>query len=115
MGLVQVPIKYQPYIIIGLDLLTAGKGEAMIDVVGCVVGHIWWWTVWGGDSSGQGVLSARAKAPEWLRRLMGEHWPRVAGGPRSVGGGVYVTPPRSAATAQSTGYRWGSGRRLGES
>jgi Derlin-2/3 len=89
----------------------------MIGVAGCIVGHIWWWTVWGDDSSGRGVLSARARAPEWLRGWMGEHWPRAVDGPRSVGGGVYVTPPRSAPAAQARpgGYQWGSGRRLGES
>jgi hypothetical protein len=56
----------------------------MLDVVGCVVGHVWWWTVWGGDSSGRGALSTRAMAPEWLRRWMGEHWPRVVGASRPM-------------------------------
>lgn len=116
MGLVQLPIKYQPYIIIAFDLFAAGKGEAMLDVVGCVIGHLWWWTVWGDDSSGRGMFSAQARAPEFLRRWMGEHGPRVVGGSRAVGGGVYVSPPQSTATAQSQGgHSWGSGRRLGTS
>jgi len=116
MGLIQVPISYQPYIIIAFDLFAAGKGEAMLDVVGCVVGHVWWWTVWGGDSSGRGVLGTRARAPEWLRRWMGESGPRVVGAPRAVGGGVYVSPPRNVAATRSVGgHQWGGGRRLGES
>lgn len=99
---------------IAFDFLSAGKDEAMLDVVGCVVGHIWWWTVWGGDSSGRGVLSTRARAPGWLRRWMGEQGAGVAGTLRDMGGGVHVAPPRRSA-AQSGGHRWGSGRRLGES
>jgi len=124
MGIISVPIKYQPYIMIGFDLFAAGKDEAMLDIAGCVVGHIWWWTVWGSDSSGRGTLSTYAKAPEWLRRWMGERGPRPrVDGERPIGGGVYVTPPPRYATSGSspstatatTGHRWGGGRRLGNS
>ena len=88
----------------------------MLGVTGCVVGHIWWWTVWGGDSSGRGVLNARAKSPEWLRRFMGEHWPRVVNAARPLSGGVYVSPPpQSGPASQSRGHQWGSGTRLGNS
>lgn len=118
MGIVSVPITYQPYVMLVFDLFTDGPKGAAVGVAGCIVGHIWWWTVWGGNSSGQGILSPYSRAPEWLRRLMGERGPRVPlGGQRSTGGGVYVTAPRQSATsgsATTAGYRWGSGRRLGE-
>jgi len=96
--------------------LFEGKGKGPADgVVGCMVGYIWWWTVWGRNSSGQGILSPYSRAPEWLRRLMGERGPRVPlGAERSTGGGVYVTAPRQSASATTAGYRWGSGRRLGQ-
>jgi len=124
MGIIEVPIKYQPYIMIGFDLFAAGKDETMLDIAGCVVGHIWWWTVWGSDSSGRGMLSTYAKAPAWLRSWMGERGTHPGvDAVRSIGGGVYATPPPRTATSGSTsssattttGHRWGSGTRLGGS
>jgi Derlin-2/3 len=118
MGIVSVPITWQPYIMLMFDLFEGGPKGPAVGVTGCMVGYIWWWTVWGRNPSGQGILSPYSRAPEWLRRLMGECGPRVPlGAERSTGGGIYVTAPRQTATsgsATTAGYRWGSGRRLGE-
>ncbi|PPQ88568.1 hypothetical protein CVT25_009948 [Psilocybe cyanescens] len=120
MGLVTVPVIYYPYILIAFDLLMGGPHTAALSVAGAVVGHVWWWTVWGGELASQGVLHNRARAPQWLCNYMGQT--NQAGGPPSAGGtaqalargGIHVTAPRRAAEAgDPTGHTWGSGRRLG--
>ncbi|KAH9477476.1 Derlin-2 [Psilocybe cubensis] len=120
MGLVTVPVIYYPYILIAFDLLSGGPQVAALSVAGAVVGHLWWWTVWGGEMASRGVLSNRARAPRWLCNLMGQT--NQAGPPPAAGGtaqslargGIYVTAPRQAAEAGNpSGHTWGSGRRLG--
>jgi len=119
MGLISFPVVYLPYVMIGMDLLMDGPGGVAAGVSGLVVGHLWWWGVWGGSGTGTtGALQHYARAPRWLRRLIGEQGV-VASVSRSLGG-VHVIPPRRLATATSTstsstsGYRWGSGNRLGD-
>ena len=83
----------------------AGPAAAASAVVGLVVGHGWWWGVFGGPRGRSGsVLERWGKAPAWVKSFVGN------------GGGVGVRVPRATATATATasGYRWGSGRRLGE-
>ena len=67
-----------------------GPAAAAQSVTGAVVGHLWWWSVFG-DNNG-GAAPAWSRAPEFLRALIGEYG-RPAGnlGP---GSGVYVQPPR---------------------
>jgi len=120
MGLITVPVQYYPYIMIAFDLLMAGPQAAGQSVAGAVVGHAWWWTVWGGELGSQGLLGNYARAPQWLCDLFGQTG--QAGPPPAAGGtaaglaraGVQVTAPRQAAPAGNpTGHMWGSGRRLG--
>jgi len=121
MGVATIPIRYYAYLLILFDLLTGGPRAAALAVGGAIAGHIWWWLVWGGDLASQGLLSTRARAPEWLRKFMGESGPRVQ--PQSAGGegqslaraGIHVMAPRRPATVGGavTGYSWGGGRRLG--
>ena len=120
MGLITVPIKYFPYVLIGLDFLTAGPSFAAHSVAGAVVGHIWWWSVWGGRLGSQGIWGVYASAPEWVSNLFGERrsgQPPAAGGTAAglAQGGVHVTAPRrpAASGGTTTGYAWGFGRRLG--
>ncbi|KAG6845062.1 hypothetical protein H0H87_001124 [Tephrocybe sp. NHM501043] len=129
MGLITFPVKYLPYSIIGMDLLMGGPGYAAQAVAGAVVGHFWWWGVWGSQPGSRGgVLQAYASAPMWIRNLVGEGNappPPPGQAAANVGGGVHIVPPRrplgtgSASTAGgssgSTGYNWGSGRTLGSS
>lgn len=121
MGLLTVPIQYYPYIMIGLDFIMGGPQAAGQAVAGAVVGHAWWWSVWGAGLGGQGPLATYSTAPQWLRNLFGERGP--ANRPPAAGGtaaglaqaGVHVTAPRRPAenAGTTTGYRWGSGQRLG--
>ena len=122
MGLVTVPVKYFPYILIAMDLLMGGPKFAAQSVAGAAVGHLWWWSVWGGNLGSEGIWAPYASAPQWMRNLIGE---RNAGRPPTAGGsaaglargGIHVTAPRRPATAggssTTTGYSWGSGQRLG--
>ncbi|KAF8871167.1 Der1-like family-domain-containing protein [Gymnopilus junonius] len=119
MGLVTLPIKYYPYVMIGLDLLMAGPQVAAQSVAGAVVGHAWWWSVWGGELGSQGLLGAYSRAPQWMRNLVGETNappPPAAGGTAAglARAGIHVQAPRQAPQpATTSGYNWGSGRRLG--
>ncbi|KAF5377901.1 hypothetical protein D9615_006762 [Tricholomella constricta] len=90
MGLFTFPVKYLPYSVLGMDLLTGGPAYAAQGVAGAVVGHFWWWGVWGGELGGRGgVLQAYASAPQWMRNLVGE--------------GGTPPPPPGSATANSGG------------
>ncbi|TFK37154.1 Der1-like family-domain-containing protein [Crucibulum laeve] len=126
MGLITLPVKYFPYVMIGMDLLMGGPQAAAQAVAGAVVGHAWWWGVWGAGLGGQGVLASYSQAPEWMKKIVGEEAAPPPPPPAGRGGagaglaaaGVQVIPPRRpvtspAATSTSTGYNWGSGNRLG--
>jgi len=124
MGLFTVPIKYFPYVLVALDFLMAGPTFAAQSVAGAVVGHLWWWSVWGSRLGSQGIWGAYASAPEWVRNLFGQRHsdqPPAAGGTAAglAQGGVHVTAPRRTAASRgsstTTGYAWGSGQRLGGS
>ncbi|KAF5318854.1 hypothetical protein D9619_010968 [Psilocybe cf. subviscida] len=129
MGLVTIPIVYYPYALIALDLVLGGPKAAAEAVAGAAVGHLWWWAVWGGGLASRGLLQTWGGAPAWMRTLMGEDLrppptPDALGGAAAglARGGVHVSAPRpQAATANAaggattTGYSWGSGRRLGTS
>lgn len=133
MGLVTFPVKYLPYIMIGLDFLMGGPNAAATSIAGAVVGHFWWWGVWGSGAGARGgVLAAYGRAPAWMRRLVGETGPPppVNGGPGAgaganagAAGGVHVIPPRRTIPATrpaggnsgTSGYNWGSGQALGGS
>ena len=105
MGLLTLPVKYLPYIMIGMDFLMGGPSAAAQGIAGAIVGHFWWWTMWApGERGRRPVLEWLGRAPGWLQSLIGE-----GNGPRG-GGGVQVIPPRRPVAG---GYNWGAGRRLG--
>ncbi|KAF8906791.1 hypothetical protein CPB84DRAFT_1769657 [Gymnopilus junonius] len=82
---------------IGLDLLMAGPQVAAQSVAGAVV-----------ELGSQGLLGAYSRAPQWMRNLVGG---TAAGLARA---GIHVQAPRQAPQpATTSGYNWGSGRRLG--
>jgi len=133
-GLVQLPIKYLPYIILLITLLVYGPGGVAMSLPGAIVGHLWWWGVWGSEVGGPGgILQPWSGGPRWLREWMGEGNapPPAARAPdgstgANLGTGVRVIPPRRQAEASadpagtgagtSTGYDWGrGGHRLGGS
>ncbi|KAG5715020.1 hypothetical protein E4T56_gene10368 [Termitomyces sp. T112] len=75
-----------------------GPRYAAQAVAGAVVGHFWWWGVWGSQlGSRGGVLHRYATAPAWLRNLVGEgNIPPPPPGEASAnsGGGIHIVPPR---------------------
>ncbi|KAG6332271.1 hypothetical protein ID866_6820 [Astraeus odoratus] len=113
MGLITVPVTYVPYAMLAIDILV-DVGSAGTAVSGMVIGHLWWWLIWGaGTGAGgteQGLLASYARAPRWLRDFFGER-DTVRG---SHHAGYHVVPPRGQdSSARSTGHRWGAGQRLG--
>ncbi|KZP28358.1 DER1-domain-containing protein [Athelia psychrophila] len=123
MGLITIPVVYYPYMMVVMDLLISGTSTAAGGVVGLVVGHLWYWAIFGGEG-GRGPFQARGRAPGWLKRLFGDATaPRPFVGRREPEdapeplGGVHVMPPRERTAAApgsaTTGYQWGEGRRLG--
>ncbi|KAJ6600009.1 Der1-like family-domain-containing protein [Mycena vulgaris] len=135
MGLVNLPVKYLPYIMLGMDLLMGGPGAVAHALPGAVIGHLWWWGVWGPEVGGAGgVLQPWSAAPQWFRDWMGEGnapppTARRADGTTgaNAGSGVHVIPPRrqvqetraapatTTTTTTTTGYQWGQGQKLGQS
>ncbi|KAJ3714445.1 Der1-like family-domain-containing protein [Lentinula raphanica] len=118
-GLITIPVKYFPFALLGMDLLNGGPGAAATALPGAVIGHLWWWGVFGSEPGARaGPMAEYGRAPRWLARWFGESSGSGsnAGSMRGTGGGVHVVPPRPRAeeNAQTThGYRWGSGQRLG--
>jgi len=109
MGLVTLPVKYLPYIMIVMDLLMAGPAAAALAIAGAIVGHFWWWTMWSAERGRRPLLEPYSHAPAWMRWIVGD-----GTGPAGVRGGVQVIPPRNPAGGSTFGYNWGSGgRRLG--
>ena len=123
MGLLTFPVSYLPYVMIGLDLLMGGPSAAAQSVAGAVVGHFWWWGIWGGAIGARGgVLQSLGRAPAWMRNLVGEGHvppppPPAAGAGFGMGGGVEVIAPRQVVERNTrlTGHNWGTGRTLGTS
>ncbi|KAF7975692.1 hypothetical protein HWV62_8807 [Athelia sp. TMB] len=125
MGMISIPVLYYPYAMVAMDLALAGTSTAAAGVVGLVTGHAWWWAVFGGEL-GRGPLAREARAPGWLKRLLGdgpEERPVVGrrregedehAGPGPVDGVHIVRPAgRAAPGGSTTGYQWGAGHRLG--
>lgn len=102
-----------------MDLLNGGPRAAALALPGAVIGHLWWWGIFGSGAGGRGgPLAEYGRAPRWLARWFGESGGSGANAEsiRATGSGVHVVPPRARAeeNAQTThGYRWGSGQRLG--
>ncbi|KAF4580440.1 hypothetical protein EYR40_003156 [Pleurotus pulmonarius] len=135
-GLVTFPVAYSPYVMLGLDLLMGGPGAAASSAGGAIVGHLWWWGIFGSAEPGRGgVLDLWGRAPRWMKSVIGEQGTppnpgagAAAGANAGVAGGVHVMPPRrtivpqanagsasasASSTSTASGYRWGSGNRLG--
>ncbi|KAF9262773.1 hypothetical protein L218DRAFT_381500 [Marasmius fiardii PR-910] len=119
-GLMTLPIKYMPYIMLAFDLLMGGPKAAAQSLPGAVVGHLWWWAIWGGDAGAGGQFSELGRAPRWLATWLGDTSGRgPAAGAGNTGGGVHVVPPRTRVNDNANagrsggGHNWGSGQRLG--
>jgi len=106
MGLITLPMQYLPYAMIGMDLVMGGPRAAAVSVTGAVIGHLWWWVIYGDDGRGLPGLRQFGGAPSWVRALVGD-----GAGPSVAGTGVHVVPPRQqrGTPARAPGYNWGGG------
>lgn len=108
-GLITVPVIYYPYLLVAMDFITDGPRAAAAGVVGLMVGHGWWWGIFGGQGR-RGSLESWGRAPAWVKYLVNDR-PEAPLAPS-----VNVIAPRARAEAASgatTGHQWGSGQRLG--
>ena len=126
-GLITIPVAYYPYLMVGMDLVMGGPAGAASGVVGLIVGHGWWWGIYGG-AGGRGSFERWGRAPAWVKHFVNDGPQSAAGTPDAAGGnvgsspvgGVHVIPPRvrtggsSSGSSTTTSYQWGSGQRLGE-
>ncbi|KAI0027550.1 DER1-domain-containing protein [Vararia minispora EC-137] len=113
-GLLTFPLAYLPYALIGMDFIMGGPSAAAQSVTGAIVGHLWWWLIFTGSTSNVNAVPAPAwaRAPHWLRSMVGDNGPPRFG----TNSGVHVVPPRqrdAQTNGRSTGYNWGAGQRLG--
>jgi Derlin-2/3 len=95
----------------GMDLIMGGPSAAAVSVTGAVVGHLWWWVIYGEGGRGLSGLRQFGGAPSWVRALVSD-----GAGPSVAGTGVHVVPPRQqrGTPARAAGYNWGGGgNRLG--
>jgi len=103
-GVVSFPVRYFAYALVAIDFVIGGKQAAMSALTGIIVGHLWWWGVWESRA-----LQEFGKAPGWMRSLIDT---MPSPGPASgAPGGSFSGSRRSGG--RTTGYNWGSGRRLG--
>ncbi|THH12958.1 hypothetical protein EW146_g7208 [Bondarzewia mesenterica] len=111
MGLITFPVKYFPYVLLGMDLIMGGPSAAAVSVTGLVVGHLWWWTMYGDDGRGIPGVREWGIAPTWLRSFISNG----AGPNPGAGSGVHVIPPRQRREERTRiiGYQWGAGQPLG--
>ena len=98
---------------LGIDFLNSGPGAVPPGITGLVVGHLWWWGVWGGITGSErdvGRIARYVRAPAFVRRLFGEERVRRDTEGGNSRGGVRVIPPRRE---ESSEHAWGKGYRLG--
>ncbi|KAJ7931321.1 Der1-like family-domain-containing protein [Mycena leptocephala] len=108
MGLVQLPVKYFPYVMLGFDLLLGGPGAVATSLPGAVVGHLWWWSVWGLSSAARAGCCCSGAA---RRGGLGTIWAR--GIRRRLGRGIRMgRRERMLGGACVLFLRGGSRRRL---
>lgn len=115
-GLVSFPIKYMPYVMVLMDFIMAGPGAAAQAIGGALVGHVWWWGVFGRMGGGRtGLLAPYGVAPSWVKKLVSTG--AQVEGQGGSGSGSAAGDSTGAATGsqqqQAPAHRWGSGNRLG--
>lgn len=114
---------------LGMDAIQGGVPAAMQAVSGIITGYAWWLLEWrelpGAGAARPGSGRTLGRAPDWLKRIVGEGGPVEAAPPAPVAGaqgGVHVIAPAGRALndggrpiqpAATGGYNWGSGNRLG--
>ena len=112
-GLVTMKHEYLPYAMVVLDLVMGGPSAAASAVTGVISGYAWWYLVHNADAGRPGNDFARA--PQWLKDVMGQSGERVVPGVgRVMNEGRNRAAAAGRAAAQTArGHSWGSGQRLG--
>ncbi|KAF8324284.1 DER1-domain-containing protein [Cantharellus anzutake] len=108
-GLITFPQKYFPIALVALDFILAGPQAAAASVTGIITGYVLWMLEWK-ETPGR----VFGRTPGWLRAIVGDGAVIPPSG--ATRGGYTVRPPRTRdvpASSTTTGYDWGSGRRLG--
>ncbi|KAI0044304.1 DER1-domain-containing protein [Auriscalpium vulgare] len=113
MGMVTIPIQYFPYALIGMDLVMSGAQAAGVGVTGAVIGHLWWWWIFGDDGHGLPGLQEYGSAPRWVTSIVGANAPARTGPTEPDENDSQPRRPVRAAAAGEGGYQWGQGNRLG--
>ncbi|TFK28487.1 DER1-domain-containing protein [Coprinopsis marcescibilis] len=134
MGVLPVPVAFFPYFMVGMDLLMGGPRAAAESVAGLIIGHGWWWGIWGGGRlGGGGALSTWARPPRFVLDFFRDRGGPAGGPSGSTGGGrgvreddsgaaaalrasgIQVVPPRNVreTSSRGSGHSWGSGQKLG--
>jgi len=104
-GLISFPIVYLPYTTLAIDVLQGGPQELPRGLSGILVGHIWWWGIWGGTRAGRegrggdregslGILGGIGKAGKWMKSWIG---PGSSAGPKPRTGAVRPPPTEDEA------------------
>ncbi|EJD43367.1 DER1-domain-containing protein [Auricularia subglabra TFB-10046 SS5] len=116
-GIVTVPTRWFPYMLLLFDVLQGGPSAALVGLTGCIVGHSWWLLEW---KDGRRQDTPWGRAPAWFKAWVAEGAavdeprpePRAYGGARAPPNRGFGDGGRPVAQ-QPQGYNWGAGNRLG--
>jgi len=117
-GLLTIKALYFPFALVGMDLISGGPGAAMISLTGVIIGHLWYILEWqerGAGRPGRGEGAVVGRAPQWLKRMIGQGTEDPGGQPvdRRPYGTAFVPRGASSLAAEATRHAWGGGHRLG--
>jgi len=107
-GLVHMENQYFPFALVAMDGVMGGIEAAMQSLTGIIVGHAWWLLEYGSSGNAGGL----GRAPRWLAKLFGESQNPTDRRTSRTSYGTRIVP-RGQEPPATTGYRWGSGQRLG--
>ena len=100
-----------------LDLIMAGPEAAAASVTGIITGYALWMLEWretpGSPPPGSGRVFGRA--PGWLKAIVGDGAVIPPSGTSRPGNTVQPPTRDASSGSMTTGYNWGTGRRLGNS
>ncbi|BEJ12501.1 hypothetical protein CspHIS471_0209610 [Cutaneotrichosporon sp. HIS471] len=116
-GLISIPTRIYPFVIIALDVVQAGPRGALLSLMGILTGHFWWFMT--------AYLPLHAPphlrrpnpftVPRWYRSLFQRRSrvTRTASVTKAPGVTASGPSPRFANANDAVRHRWGSGQRLG--
>ncbi|BEI89600.1 uncharacterized protein CcaverHIS019_0209620 [Cutaneotrichosporon cavernicola] len=116
-GLISIPTRIYPFVIIALDVVQAGPRSALLSVMGILTGHFWWFmTVYLPLHAPPHLRRPNPfTVPRWYRSLFQRRSrvTRTASVTKATGVTASGPSPRFANANDAVRHRWGSGQRLG--